>query len=133
MKSIEYYREKVKGNPMLDIRELQECSTMEEFINTPYHKSSDMTWWLWRYASTIMMSRWEEVEPLIIKNGEIAAWYAVTVIKGLWPEAEPIIIQEAWSAYRYAEGVFKGRWIEAEPMIMQNARVAFLYTKQVVK
>jgi hypothetical protein len=86
----------------------------------------------YKYARDILKGRWEEAEPVIVKDSWSASQYAEDILSkdpkwtsikghenGRWPEAEPYIMKDPGSSYNYAKDVIKGRWREAEPAIMK--------------
>ena len=85
---------------------------------------------LFTYAAFVMMQRWPEAEPRIMKDPASARWYADHFI-GRWPEAEPYIMRDTDEACVYAAEIIGGRWPEAEPYIMKNRSAAAWYKKHI--
>lgn len=54
------------------------------------------------YAYWVLVKRWPEAEPYIMKSSNAATMYAIHVMKGQWVEAEPVISKSnRWNEYRY--------------------------------
>jgi hypothetical protein len=101
-----------------------------------FEKISD----LYEYVKDVIMGRWPEAEPLIVKDPEYAYVYARDVIKGRWPEAEAMFLANSLSDWRYslrardyANDVIKGRWPEAESAWASYPSLALMYAKYVIK
>ena len=64
----------------------------------------------------------EEYKQKIISSGNMSKMlaFAKDIIKGRWEEAEPVIMKDVWYAYLYAKDIIKGRWEEAEEYIKQD-------------
>lgn len=79
----------------------------EIFINSPDYAV--------KYA-TLRKARWHEAEPTILNsnNPSLLYHYALNVIQGRWEEAEPIISTDVEIAYEYAKNILKGRFPAAE-------------------
>ena len=83
----------------------------------------------YKYACSVLESRWHEAEVYIKKDPEYAYWYAKDVISGRWPEAEPYIMKDSNWAYFYARSILNKRWPEAEPVIKTDEYRWTLYSK----
>lgn len=86
----------------------------------------------YEYARFVLLRRWSEAEPVIMKGGDCAYRYAVGVINGRWPEAEPVIMKDPKWAYNYAKDVIKRRWPEAEPVIMKDPMWPYWYVDDII-
>ena len=75
----------------------------------------------------------KKLEPVIMKDPQLACWYAIDVLRGRWSAAEPVIMKDPEGAYRYARAVLRGRWPEAEPVIMRDPYWAYKYAQQVLR
>lgn len=87
---------------------------------------------LW-YSRKVIGGRWQEAEPTIAKDPEMALKYAMSVIGGRFQEAEASIISKPEVAIKYSEKVLKQRWPAAEKTIIRTPHLALQYAVKVIK
>ena len=58
--------------------------------------------WALDYADDVIVGRWPEAEPYIMRDPKLAYVYAKNVIGGRWPAAEPVIMKDpkCWEYYK---------------------------------
>ena len=83
------------------------------------------------YAVNILMGRFPEAEPYILKNAKAAERYA-RLVRGKWPEAEDIIATDSWASYSYAVSVLKAPFPKGEDAILKDVENTHFYNEEIL-